>query len=134
MPGWTRPTALLFLALLCAAFAGCGKSVRKVALHGKITNNGQPLITSNKGFVQIMFHPVQEGGEQTSTPVPAIVDSQKGTFEVDEIPVGKYKVAVQQMDPAPVTDKLKGAFAYGRSNIVREVTDDGEMNIDLAKP
>ena len=133
MPGWNRPLALLLTCFLCSAVVGCGSQARKVSLHGKITNQGQPLTTSAKGFVQILFHPVQEGGKPV-TPVPAVVDSQAGSYVVDAIPVGQYKVVVQQMDPAPVTDKLKGAFSLGRTNLVRDVKEDGELNIDLAKP
>jgi len=53
---------------------------------------------------------------------------------VAQIPVGKYKVAVQQMDPAPATDKLKGAFDSSRTKLVRDITDDATLDIDLAKP
>ena len=133
MPGWIRSTAFLVFALTFMVEAGCGKSVRKVALHGTIRNNDKPLTTGPRGFVQIIFYPVEEG-DQPGITYPAVVDSQHGTFKVDGIPVGKYKVAVQQMDPAPVNDKLKGAFSAQQTKITRDVTDDGEMNIDIAKP
>jgi hypothetical protein len=133
MPRFQKLLALLLAGLL-VSFTGCAKSVRKVSIEGKITNNGQPLTTSTKGFVQVIFHPAAASDPKAVTPVPAVVDSQAGTYKVSEIPVGKYKVVVQQMDPAPVTDKLKGAFDLGRTKIVREVTEDGTLDIDLAKP
>src|SRR5690242_3951816 len=104
---------------LLALTSGCSKSVRFVSIHGKITNGGKPVTTSSKGFVQVLFQPADGGNP--STPVPAVVDSQQGTFTVSEIAEGRYKVVVQQMDPAPVTDKLKGAFSAAKTPIVREV-------------
>jgi hypothetical protein len=126
-----RAGVLILAGLLLTLTPGCSKSVPTFSIHGKITNAGKPVTTSSKGFVQVSFQPAAGG---TSTPFPAVVDSQQGTFTVDQIPQGRYKVAVQQMDPAPVTDKLKGAFSAGKTPIVREVTEDGEVNIDLARP
>jgi hypothetical protein len=126
-----RPTqARLFgLLALLLVFIGCSAAVKTVAIKGAITKDGKPVITSKKGFVSLSFHP--EGGGNS---VPALVDSQQGTYEVKAIPAGKYKVAVQQMDPAPATDKLKGAFDVTRTKVVREVRADGEVPIDLSQP
>jgi hypothetical protein len=131
-----RPNYWMLLTLtscLLLGLAGCAKPVKKVAIQGAITQNGKPVTTSSRGFVQVIFYP-GDATVQNATSVPAVVDSQKGTYEVSAIPVGKYKVAVQQLDPAPATDKLKGAFNATNTKIVRDITADGKVDIDLAQP
>ena len=54
-------------------------------------------------------------------------------LEKKGVPPGKYRIAVQQFDPYPTTDKLDGKFAPGKTTIVREVNG-STLDIDLAKP
>ena len=50
------------------------------------------------------------------------------------LPPGKYRIAVRQWDPYPDTDKLGGKFDAQNSPIVREITGEEDIVIDLSKP
>jgi hypothetical protein len=122
---------IAFGALLCSLLVGCGKGV---VVKGKVTDNGQPLTVSDKGVLTIAFH----ADDTTKAVYPADV-KKDGTFEVPGpekkgVPPGKYHIVIQQMDPYPKTDKLKGKFAPGKTAIVREVAPGKEIDIDVSKP
>jgi hypothetical protein len=57
-----------------------------------------------------------------------------GTFEIPEVPPGKYRIGIEQFDPNPQIDKLNGAFRAGDSKIIREIDGKAPVVIDLAKP
>lgn len=83
------------------------------------------------GMVQLEFVPA-EGNPATET-YGAVVDAE-GKFDMPGgMPPGKYKVAVRQWDPYPQTDKLGGKFSATATPIVRDVTGDQPIEIDLDK-
>ena len=47
---------------------------------------------------------------------------------------GKYKIAVEHLDPTPQTDKLEGAFSESKTPIVRDIDGKKPIEIDLAHP
>jgi hypothetical protein len=122
------------LAIVCCiALAGCS-SQSLVEAKGKVTYRGEPLKLGPQGVLEVSLIPEQrdERGEYTS--FTAEVNYADGSFEVPgKVPPGKYKISVQQLDPYPMNDKLKGAFYMDKSQIVREIT--GEpITIDVSKP
>jgi hypothetical protein len=117
---------------LCSLLSGCGKG--GVVVKGKLTDKGQPLTISDQGVFIVAF----TANDEKKTVYPAEV-KKDGTFEVpgpekNGVPPGVYHIAIQQMDPYPKTDKLKGKFAPGKSTIVREVAPGKELDIDISKP
>jgi hypothetical protein len=124
----------LALAGACLVLAGCGGGAR---VTGKLTNNGQPLTVSDKGMIVVSF--IQEGSQPGQPGAYPVDLGPDGTFTVkgtngQGIPPGKYMISVQQLDPYPTTDKLKGQFFGSKSPIVREIKGSTVLDIDLAKP
>ena len=132
------------LALAVSLSAGCmgdksGIEEDAVATQGKVTNAGQPLTTSDPvyGYVEVVFISVPEGDKPPES-FTARADAS-GSFSVagklgEGIPPGKYRIAVRQWDPWPDTDKLERKFDEQNTKIVREVTGEGDINIDVSKP
>jgi hypothetical protein len=50
------------------------------------------------------------------------------------LPAGKYRIVVRQWDPFPDFDRLGGRFDEQNSPIIREITEDTEINIDVSRP
>jgi hypothetical protein len=118
----------------CLTAGGCGSGA---SVTGKITNGGEPLQVSDKGHIVVTFSKeVADAAQGDGFGADLQPD---GTFRVvgktgGGIPPGKYRISVQQFDPYPTTDKLKGKFAPGKSPIVRDITGTTTLNIDLSKP
>src|SRR5437016_4677214 len=121
---------LILGLLLIAGATGCVRI--KTNITGTVTREGQPLVwTSEMGHLHVVFHP---DGETNMSPVKATkTDWRTGTYEIAEIPAGKYRIAVQQFD-----ERHNDAFG-GRLDAVRtifhcEVVEDGQViNIDIPK-
>jgi hypothetical protein len=135
------------VAGLAGAFAltGCGKSVPKVVVRGRLLDNGKPLqIPTDKlppgdPGVRLEFCALRDDGGVGDV-YTATVDKDDATFEVKGhagkggIPVGKYRVAISVGPPGQ--DRLKKKFTARNSTIEREITTapDQEIVIDVAKP
>jgi len=127
-----RAVALGLLAGLVVC-CGCGKKTNFVTVTGSVLRNGKPLPVSKNGYVQVTLQPDVDPGTPF-TPRLAECDKATGKFEIRDLPAGKYKVGVQQFDPDPTTDKLKGAFYVDTGKIVRDLDGKEPLTIDLAKP
>jgi len=138
----------LFLsALLCLATTGCGGGgERTVSARGKVTDAGRPLLVKDRdlglGTVVVQFYRIGDdpkgAGRQSTDPEEAEVDAD-GNFKVpgrsgDGIPPGRYRIAVRQWDPYPQVDRLKGRFDEKNSPIIREITGEEDIVIDVSKP
>lgn len=138
----------LFLsALLCLATSGCGGGGEPtVSARGTVTDAGRPLQVKGRdlglGTVVVQFYRIGDdpkGARRQSTdPEEAVVDAE-GNFRVpgrrgDGIPPGKYRIAVRQWDPYPQVDRLKGRFDEKNSPIIREITGEEDIVIDVSKP
>jgi hypothetical protein len=124
------PWALLLSLLVIVN--GCGSQPRTVTVTGSVKRKGQPLPVSNTGYVQIMLLPDVGADEHYTTRVGRC--EKDGTFQIPEVPPGKYRIGVEQFDPNPQIDKLNGAFRAGDSKIIREIDGKVPIAIDLAKP
>lgn len=117
--------------VLTLSLTGCAPKL--VTVTGTVLNNSQPIQVSQTGSVLVTLVPdVPEGSPYTT--YPGRLDAT-GKFEILEVPPGKYKVAVEQNDPLPGDDKLKGKFSAKNTTIRREVVDEKTpLTIDLANP
>lgn len=125
------PFARLGCLLACLlAAGGCGKGNSNLEVSGKITRGGQPLTVSDKGEFVLVFHELQ-GGQLGGHAYAASVD-HAGAYRV-ELPPGKYRVAVQLMDPyIQHVDKLGGAYDQTKSPITVEIAESrDDLNIEL---
>lgn len=143
MPDALYRWRFLFVILGCMFAMGCANAPdeRLVEVKGQLTNAGQPLKVQRQdvglGLIQLEFYQIQAQGQSTD-PETARLDEQ-GRFTVPGrtghgIPPGKYRVAVRQWDPYPDFDRLKGKFDAKHSPIIRQLTGQEEVLIDVSKP
>ena len=101
-------------------------------ITGKVTRSGRPVRVSKTGSVLVTLVPVVEPGQPFSTyPGRANAD---GSFTIPDVPPGKYRAAIEVLDPTPQWDKLRGAFSQQRSRIIRDLDGTTPLNLDLAHP
>src|SRR5262245_58814185 len=92
------------------ALAGCSGGM--VTVRGKVLKGGAPLTLSPTGVVQVTLIPIDVKTSSSNRVGRAQPD---GSFEIEQVPSGKYRIAVEQLDPNPMTDKLEGVFSPGNS-------------------
>ncbi|HZN36655.1 MAG TPA: hypothetical protein VFB80_22655 [Pirellulaceae bacterium] len=120
--------AMLSLAWL----AGCGPPPN-VTAKGTVLRNNQPVkMMSPNGFIQVTLKPDVPPNQEFTTKVGRC--NPDGTFEVLDVPPGRYVVGIEHLDPNPVSDMLEGKLTYNFSKIKREVDGKTPILIDLAKP
>jgi hypothetical protein len=135
---------LVACCLLIVLLSGCGSGPKddSVPVRGKVTNAGAPLTVKGRevqlGYVEVHFYRINEDGSVSTDPADAAVE-ESGDFTVRGrdgrgLPPGKYKITVRQLDPAPANDKLQGRFDLKNSKIVRDVSPDKEIVIDVSRP
>jgi hypothetical protein len=120
----------LFAFSLSLLAAGCEPSPKKVT--GKILRDGKPIPVSATGVVQVTLIPDVAPGAQYTTYIGRC--EPDGSFLVPDVKPGKYKIAIEQFDPDPQTDKLGGAYSPTKTTIVRDIDGKKPIEIDLAKP
>jgi hypothetical protein len=76
----------------------------------------------------------EASSEKGVTNIPTYADNSTGEFEAMDVPMGKYRIAVEHNDPTPQDDKLEGAFNPTNTKIVRDINGKTPINIDLSKP
>jgi hypothetical protein len=139
-----RSTKQLVCVLLCGLLSGCGGGPKddSVPVRGKVTNAGAPLKVNRPdvglGYVELHFYRINDDGSVNTDPADAAVEPS-GDFTVRGrdgrgLPPGKYKITVRQLDPAPDNDKLQGRFNLKTSKIVRDISPDKEIVIDVSRP
>src|SRR5262245_61761292 len=126
-----RGSGFLVVALaVCLLPAGCEKGPSTV--KGTVLRDKKPIPVSATGVVQVTLIPDVPPGTPFTTYIGRC--NPDGTFEVLGVKPGKYKVAVEQFDPSPQTDKLEGAFSATKTTIVRDIDGKKPVEIDLANP
>lgn len=124
----TTRISLCLLTLVMLACVGCGQAPSIV--KGSVTQDGQALQVSEQGDVQIHFIQ-EENGKMTGQTYMASIDPS-GQFEA-EVPAGDYRIAVQQLDPYPNVDKLKGKFDQNKTPIKQSIKPGDTLDIDLSQ-
>jgi hypothetical protein len=127
------PFSACLLGVACALLVtGCGEKL--VTVKGTVLNNQKPLELGPTGSILVTLIP-DVPADTPHTRYPGYADAT-GKFEIAEkVRPGKYKIAVEQNDPLPGDDKLKGKFSVKNTTIVREIVDDKTpLTIDLAMP
>ncbi len=99
-------------------------------IKGKVTNDGQALQVSDQGDIQIEFIQ-EEAGSLTGQAFMASLEPD-GSYELT-VPPGDYRVAVQQLDPYPNVDKLKGKFDQQKTPIKKKLQGDETLDIELSE-
>jgi hypothetical protein len=115
--------------LVCLVSSGCG--AKKVQVKGQLSFKGQPLVGKEREKITVRFVPYREGGSAGGPPVPADVQQESGTYTIT-VPAGTYRICVAQFTEG-LQDRFNNAFGEGVSKIIREVKEETEINLDLAK-
>ena len=126
-----KSAALVGCLAVVLLLVGCNQR-RNVTATGTVLRDGKPIALSPTGVIQVTLMPDIPPGEQYSTYVGRC--DATGKFEVLEVPPGRYKIGIEQLDPTPQNDKLNAAFAYANAKFVREIDGKTPLAIDLAKP
>jgi hypothetical protein len=120
--------------LIALFLCGCGDGLMKP--RGRLVKNGESFQLGEAEGMRIVFSPIDTTGT-TYEQYPAVFNKD-GTFQVvgkdgKGMPAGKYRISLEHLKKKK--DLLKGAFAGGKSPIVREVTSSSqEIVIDLDHP
>lgn len=125
-----RLTAACLLAVL-VALTGCG--TKKAGISGTVTRGGEKLTWPDGGYLVVVFIPEDRDRDPNVYPATR-TDLEASTYEIEGIPPGRYKVALQQMDPKH-NDALGRAYNPSATTLEREVTSDGgTIDIDVPGP
>jgi hypothetical protein len=128
-----RLLPLLGVLAVGGLLAGCGGGgPAKVKVTGELLNNGKPLQLSNQVMKTLIFHSQDAAPKGKSQTSYAAVVAENGSFEVAEIPAGKYLITLELLDGTG--DICKGAFTKEQSGLIREITGAESITIDIAKP
>ena len=131
-----------FLILGLAFLSGCTSSGGKLIMaKGQLLNKQKPLkVASNMG-VSVLFIPLVDESKHHDT-YPADPLNEDAIFVVPGkngkgIPPGKYRIAINFLmvgTPPPEIQRMNELFDRQTSGIVREVTSEELIVIDLSKP
>lgn len=142
--GFQRVACGVFAAAMLVALVGCGGSKPKLgpSVEGKLTKGGQPLVVPDTMYSMIEMRFIRvDAPEGKVVDSPKAVVAKDGTYRLtggDDrgIEPGKYKITVEQWEEYPNKDLLKGAFNLEKSPIVRDISGDGviKLDIELDKP
>jgi hypothetical protein len=120
------------LVLLTLAIAATGCVDYKKNITGTITRDGKPLVWRTEGGSLLVIF-VPEDRSKLSPKHADFTDRDTGAYRFDELPAGRYTVAIQQFDER-YFDALNKQFDPYRTTIECEVTDDNQViNIDLPR-
>lgn len=133
------PSLVLCLAL-GVLIPACSSGPKPLKVSGQLKNNDKPYTAPKGAMVTIVFAPVVETGAPFDT-FPAKFNREDSSFAVagktdQGIPPGKYRISVQQFVPDPTAqiNEMNARFTLEKSAIIREVTDETPIIIDLARP
>lgn len=124
------------VGVLCAFLSACSSGPKMVKITGTLKSKDESLKIDKNGSVTVIFVPVVEPGKHYTT-YTGIYRAEDPTFVINEIPEGKYKVALMCMVPQPTreTEDINQRFTDKDTPILREVKGGGEpIVIDITKP
>ncbi|MDC0934910.1 carboxypeptidase-like regulatory domain-containing protein [Pirellulales bacterium] len=131
---WLSAVALVLVA-------GCGgepKDPNRVYVTGRVTSAGTPLQVEGYdvriGAVRVALHAIKNGKTEES-PADETAADEEGNFKFRlGVPPGEYRIVVEQWDPHPSVEKLRGTFNQYRSPIVRTISQEKSvLEIDIAE-
>ena len=121
------------LFVLVNALSGCG-APKTHSISGTVLHGGEKMTWPDGGTLLVIF--MSEDETRAERYVARETDTAMSTYKITGIPPGRYKVAVQQFFPDAKTnfnDALSGKYDPGHTNLVVEVTQDGQV-LDIEVP
>ncbi len=122
---------VLALSLLWAAGCSFSGGGSPVTVTGKVTRGGQPIKMSPTQTLRVILQQdVPPGRNFARCPTKAEPD---GSFTVENVPMGRYKVVIHLMDQTTRKDVLEDAFSIKNTPFVMEIDGKKPLEIDLAR-
>lgn len=125
---------LLVAALLAFIINAYGGQIplfqRNCQVTGTVTRGGKPLEWKSDA-PELWLRFAAEDPKKDDNVYRAEVDTAKGAYVVPKLPVGKYVVAVQLLDPPPFDDLLSFSYDLPVTPLRCEVKADRTFDIDL---
>jgi hypothetical protein len=141
---FVAPLRCLFsvVALLAILASGCSSGARLVRVKGQLMYNQKPLPVSPKTGITVWFTAVDAGDNPPFFTAEQPFNREDSTFVVAGhdgrgIPIGKYRIAVSQKMAGqlpPDVETMNETFSRKSSPIIREVTSEEPIILDLSKP
>ncbi len=136
-----KPALIVAFAAGLVLLIGCKENVKTFVVRGKIHDKGQPIKLSKQGRIAMSL---EAGQGLQGTTYNAEVNPETGEFKVPGkegkgIPAGQYKISIMVMDgigpptPGGGMDKLGGKLS-GKNALLKSITDETELDIDVSKP
>jgi hypothetical protein len=122
--------SLLAWGALGLGVVGCAP--KKAQVTGQVTQGATPIRGKEHERLTVVFIPLEGSKRNKGLVYEATVDQEEGTYEI-VVPLGQYRVCITQ-PTVNLTDKFGNAFGQRLSPIVRDVTGDAVIDIDLDKP
>jgi hypothetical protein len=128
------------LPILFGLLAGCSSDTTepgKIIVSGRVTNAGEPLHVEGRdvgiGVVRIAFYQIKDGKQRAAESAYASADVE-GRFQLgDGIDSGEYRISIEQWDPYPNVDRLKGKFNAKNSPIVHTFNENEQLELDISE-
>jgi hypothetical protein len=124
---------LLLVIAGAAAFVAWSMYDPRCSISGTVTRDGKPLEwKTDHGVLLVLFVPLDR--ERDRNVYRALkTDARTGQYAIDNIPPGSYRVSIQQQDPDSRYDLLHFTLSIKDSPIIKEVTGDEVIDINIAK-
>jgi hypothetical protein len=124
-----RSLSFLVFLVIAGLVAGCGGDGRKVKVTGQLFKNGKPLTIKTDVMRPMALYPYESAKEGKGYS-PVVNDD--GTFEVADVPTGKYIITLELLGDHG--DMCKGLFASKeKSKLIRDVIGDEPLKIEITK-
>jgi hypothetical protein len=128
--------ATLACLLIAAAFAAYYWPAPTYRVTGHVTLGGKPpqwQSDSDRCQMLIMFQAAERKSHFNEV-YKGEPDLQAGTYVIEQIPAGKYKVSIHLFDPLPQGDVLKFAYMFSNTRLIKEVAGDCNIDFDFDAP
>ena len=128
-------------AMLLVVIGGCSSGPKLIKANGQLLFNQQPLKVSPQAGISVIFLSLEADQAVRTFPADPL-NTEDATFVVpgknrSGIPIGKYRIVIQQKmeDDLPENvSRMNEMFSRHASAIIREVTNDDPIILDLSKP
>jgi hypothetical protein len=99
-------------------------------ITGTITRDGKPLVwKTDKHELRVWFVPLDRVRHQQF--YKCTCDAETGKYIHEGIPAGKYRVAIQQIDPYPKNDLLNYVYSFKDSPLTYTVQGASVKDFDV---
>jgi hypothetical protein len=82
----------------------------------------------------VIFIPIVEDRDDSARQRAAGVRQEAGTYTLPGLPAGKYRISVRAANRQTDKDLLGERFSEGTSAIIRDITGDQTIDLNLDRP